>query len=54
MRFKIVLTLVAFMGLICICCKNEDVAVEKNTTNVVDTVYVDSLYKTPIDTVSIN
>jgi len=50
MRIKVILTLVAFMGLICICCKdNKAVKCEKTTievvdsTAVIDTVKVDSL-----------
>lgn len=51
MRLKIVLALVAFMGLICICCKNENintcdtpvVTEISDSTAVADTVIVDSL-----------
>ena len=51
MRLNIILVLVAFMGLICICCKNENtntcdtpvVTEISDSTAVADTVIVDSL-----------
>lgn len=40
MRLKIVLVLLAFMGLICICCKSQGERVSPEVETVVDTVYV--------------
>ena len=40
MRLKIVLVLLAFMGLICICCKSQGGEEVPEVETVVDTVYV--------------
>lgn len=55
MRLKVVFFLVATMFIISFCCnRQEEIKMEKEIVTVTDTVYVDSLYTMPVDTVLIH
>ena len=55
MRLKIVFFLVATMFIIIFCCnRQKKIEMEKEIVTVTDTVYVDSLYTMPVDTVLIH
>ena len=53
MRIKIILVLLAVMGLICVCCKdNKTVKCEKTTIEVVDSIAVTDTVK--VDSLQVN